>query len=207
MANLKKIVLATGNPGKLREIQSLLQPVNVDVVPQTELGVGNIAETGLSFVENAILKARHAADRTKLPALADDSGLEVDILQGAPGIYSARYAGEQGDDTANRAKLLNDLADYPQESRRARFQCVMAYMRHAGDPTPLIFQGTWEGTIVDTPRGSNGFGYDPIFQPLGERLTAAELPPDKKNKLSHRAKALQQMITALQKQVIAVAAS
>lgn len=187
------LCLATGNPGKVREIQALLDGLEITVKPQSELGVNEVAETGLTFVENAILKARHASEVTGLPALADDSGLEVDALEGAPGIYSARYAGVGANDQLNVDKLLQALADVPDPLRTARFQCVMVLMRTAKDPTPVIVQGTWEGRITRTPQGEGGFGYDPVFYLASEECTAARLDPVRKNQLSHRGQALVQL--------------
>ncbi|MGB0733269.1 MAG: XTP/dITP diphosphatase [Pontibacterium sp.] len=192
------IVLASGNKGKLKEFNEVLSHLNVSVRPQSEFNVSDADETGLSFVENAILKARHAAQATGLPALADDSGLEVDALNGAPGIYSARFAGTHGDDTANNAKLVKALANVPTEQRTARFRCVLVFMRHAEDPTPLICQGSWEGIILDAPKGENGFGYDPLFYIPALDKVSAELPPEEKNKLSHRGQAVQQFIEHIQ---------
>lgn len=194
---MKKIVLASSNPGKVREINQLIEPIDLHVVPQGEYGVADIQETGLSFVENAILKARNAARHTGLPAIADDSGIEVDALHGAPGIYSARYAGPGASDRANLEKLLADLGDLPEAQRSARFQCLLVYMRHGEDPTPIICQGTWEGHILDAPRGDNGFGYDPVFYVPTHHCTSAELEPEVKNSLSHRSQALQQLLRAL----------
>jgi len=196
---MKKIVLASNNKGKVREIGQLLAHLDMQVVPQSEYGVVDIEETGLSFVENAILKARNAAQHTGLPAIADDSGLEVDALNGAPGIYSARYAGVGASDSDNLQKLLNELNSLGEVPRTARFQCLMVYVRHALDPTPLICQGTWEGLIVDTPQGENGFGYDPIFYVLSDKCTAAQLPAERKNALSHRGQALKCMLDKLAK--------
>ncbi|HEX7046161.1 MAG TPA: RdgB/HAM1 family non-canonical purine NTP pyrophosphatase [Gammaproteobacteria bacterium] len=193
----KTLVLATGNRGKLAEIQALLAPLGMDVKAQSEFGVEAPEETGLSFVENAILKARHASRVTGMPALADDSGLEVDALDGAPGIYSARYAGTDGDDTANNAKLLAALADFPAEERGARFRCAIALLRHANDPMPVLVSGTWEGRILDAPRGDAGFGYDPLFLPEGFEKSAAELDRKEKNRLSHRGKALAALVEHL----------
>jgi len=194
---MKKIVLASGNPGKVREINELLAGHDIEVVPQSEFGVPEAEETGLTFVENAILKARNAARHTGLPAIADDSGIEVDALRGAPGIYSARYAGPGASDEDNLRKLLAELERVPEAERTARFQCLMVYMEHAGDPTPLIFQGTWEGRILDAPRGENGFGYDPVFFVPEHGCSAAELAPEQKNALSHRGQALRQLVAAL----------
>ena len=184
------LVLATGNRGKLTEIRDLLAPLGLDVCAQSEFGIEPPEETGLSFIENAILKARHASRVSGLPALADDSGLEVDALNGAPGIYSARYAGIDSDDATNNKKLLEALANVPEKKRTARFRCVIAVLRHAQDPMPVIVSGTWEGVILDAPRGGNGFGYDPLFQPLGMDRSSAELAKPEKNRLSHRGQAL-----------------
>lgn len=194
---MKRVVLASGNRGKVREINQMLAGLDIEVVPQTDLDVPEVEETGLTFVENAILKARNAARHTGLSAIADDSGIEVDALRGAPGIYSARYAGPGASDRDNLEKLLADLADVPQEERTARFQCLMVYMAHDADPTPIICQGTWEGRIGFEPKGDNGFGYDPIFFVPENGCTSAELAPDEKNRLSHRGKALRQLVEAL----------
>lgn len=197
---MKRIVLATGNAGKLRELAGMLSDNDIQIVSQTELGVTEADETGLSFVENAILKARNASRQTGLPAIADDSGLEVDALDGAPGIYSARYAGAQATDADNTAKLLRELQDVPLEQRGARFRCAMVYIRHALDPAPLICEGVWEGRILDTPRGNNGFGYDPVFLVPERGCASAELPPEEKNRLSHRGQALKKMVAALSRE-------
>ncbi|WPL16204.1 dITP/XTP pyrophosphatase [Thiorhodovibrio winogradskyi] len=191
------VVLASNNAGKLREIEQLLQPAAVRLYTQAEFGIGSAEETGLTFVENAILKARHAAAGSGLPAIGDDSGLEVDALNGAPGIHSARYAGPQADDQANCAKLLDAMAEVPQGHRQARFQCLLVYLRHAEDPTPIICQGTWEGWILTAPRGDKGFGYDPLFWVPGQNRSAAELDPGTKNALSHRGQALARLLCAL----------
>lgn len=191
------LVLATGNRGKLAEIQTLLAPLGLDVKAQSAFGVEPPEETGLSFIENAILKARHAARAAGLPALADDSGLEVDALNGAPGIRSARYAGANGDDAANNAKLLRELVGLPPAQRSARFRCAIALVRHADDPMPLIAAGTWEGRILEAPRGVNGFGYDPLFQPAGLDKTSAELDEHEKNRRSHRGQALAALVAML----------
>lgn len=196
-SNTKRIVLASGNAGKLRELGEMLAGLGIELVSQRELGIEDAEETGLSFVENAILKARHAAQASGLPAIADDSGLEVDALGGAPGIYSARYAGPDATDAHNNHKLLKALAGLPPEQRTARFQCLLAYLRHANDPTPLICQGTWQGQILDAPRGSNGFGYDPLFWVPEQRCSSAELVPELKNRLSHRGQALRQLVERL----------
>ena len=191
---MQRIVLASNNQGKVREIGQLLADRNLEVVPQSEFNIPDADETGLSFVENAILKARHAAKLSGLPAIADDSGLEVDALNGAPGIYSARYAGSDATDAANNEKMLAELADTPDEDRTARFQCLMVFMRHAEDPTPLICQGTWEGRILRQPQGENGFGYDPLFFVPEKNCSSAELPAEVKNAMSHRGKALQALL-------------
>ena len=193
-----RVVLASSNPGKLREINQLLHGLGLTVLPQSNFEVPDADETGLSFVENAILKARHAAQLTGLPAIADDSGLEVDALNGAPGIYSSRYAGAGASDADNLQKLLAEMKDVPEAQRTARFQCLMVYMRHAEDPTPLICQGTWEGHILLAPQGENGFGYDPVFWVPGEQCASAELAPAVKNRLSHRGQALQKLLEVLQ---------
>ena len=191
------IVLASNNPGKVREFNALLAGHHTEVVPQSNYQVPDVEETGLTFVENALIKARNAALHTGLAAIADDSGIEVDALNGAPGIYSARYAGPGATDQANLEKLLLDLSDVPESERTARFQCLMVYLRHANDPTPLIFQGTWEGRILFTPRGTQGFGYDPVFFVPTHDCSSAELPPEVKNALSHRGQALRKLVAAL----------
>jgi XTP/dITP diphosphohydrolase len=194
------VVLASGNAGKLREFNRILAPLEMTLRFQSEFQVPEVAEDGLSFVENSIIKARAAAKHTGLPALADDSGLEVDFLSGAPGIYSARFAGnpENGDaDRRNNSKLLTQLAGVPREQRSARFQCVLVYMRHWQDPTPLICQGSWEGEILSEARGVNGFGYDPLFYLSDYDCSSAELDSAVKNKISHRALASQILLKAL----------
>lgn len=191
---INKIVLASGNRGKLKEFNEIFAPLQIDVMPQSDFAVQDADETGLSFIENAIIKARHAARVTGLPALSDDSGLEVDALNGAPGIYSARYAGAGCGDDENNRKLLQALEQVPTEQRSARFQCVLVFMRHAEDPTPLICQGSWEGVILDTPRGHNGFGYDPLFFVPELNCASAELTSEQKQKYSHRGKAVRQFI-------------
>lgn len=193
----EKVVLASGNAGKVREINQLLAQQEIQVVPQSLFDTPEAEETGLTFVENAILKARNAARHSGLPAIADDSGIEVDALNGAPGIYSARFAGPACDDRANNDKLLADLEQVAEEQRTARFQCVMVYLRHADDPTPIICQGTWEGRILRAPQGENGFGYDPLFLVPELGCSSAELAPDQKNALSHRGQALRQLVAAL----------
>ena len=192
-----KLVLASGNAGKLAEFNALLADVGFDVRPQSEFGVEDAEETGLTFIENAILKARHASQATGLPALADDSGLVVDALGGAPGLYSARYAGEHGNHAANIDKLLHELLDVPDERRSARFVCVLALLRHADDPQPLIAQGLWEGRILHARQGDGGFGYDPVFFSPTEHMSAAELPAEVKNLVSHRGRALAMLRAAL----------
>jgi len=193
---MKEIILASSNQGKVLEINRLLAGLDLHVQPQTEYGVPDIEETGLTFVENAILKARNAAQHTGLPAIADDSGIEVDALRGEPGIYSARYAGAGASDQDNLEKLLTELGDLPEEKRTARFQCLMVYTRHATDPTPLICQGTWEGRILFEPRGENGFGYDPVFYVPTHDCSSAELAAEVKNSLSHRGQALRKLLAA-----------
>lgn len=193
----KKIVLASSNPGKVREINQMLAGLQLAVVPQSDFKVPDADETGLTFVENALLKARNATRLTGLPAIADDSGLEVDYLNGAPGIYSARYAGKGAGDEQNLRKLLTELEGIPEAERNARFQCLMVYLRHEFDPTPIVCQGTWEGRILFEPRGTNGFGYDPIFFVPTHNCSSAELPPEVKNKLSHRGQALRLLVAAL----------
>ena len=194
---MKRIVLASGNVGKAREISEMLANHRIEVLPQSAFNVVEVEETGLTFVENALLKARNAAAQSGLPAIADDSGLEVDALHGAPGIYSARYAGSTASDSDNLTKLLTALADVPGAQRTARFQCLIVYMEHANDPTPLICQGTWEGRILFESRGTQGFGYDPVFFVRTHNCSAAELPPVAKNNLSHRGQALRQLLRAL----------
>ncbi len=192
-----RLVLASANPGKLRELAALLAGVDYDVLGQGELGVPEVAETGTTFVENAIIKARNAAAHARLPAIADDSGIEVDALDGAPGVYSARFAGTPGDDDANNRKLVSLLHDVAPDERTARYRAVIVFMRHAADPAPLIAQGTWEGVIHLEARGHNGFGYDPYFYLPELGCTSAELEPAQKNRLSHRGKALAQLLSLL----------
>ena len=189
------VVLARGNPGKLRELRRILAPLSVTLTSQAEFDVPEVEENGLSFVENAIIKARAACEHTGLPAIADDSGLEVDYLNGAPGIHSARYSG--AGDAANNAKLLQELGNIPPPQRSARFQCVLVYMRHALDPTPLVCQASWEGRILTEPRGENGFGYDPLFFVPEYQCSSAELAPEVKNRVSHRAKASAALFEAM----------
>ena len=193
---MNQLVVATGNKGKLAEIASVLAPFNMNVLPQSQFDVPEADETGLTFVENAIIKARNAAHHTGKAALADDSGLEVDGLNGAPGIYSARYAGPNATDALNVEKLLHAISDLEGHQRSARFQCVMVYLRHENDPTPLICQGTWEGLITAAPEGSNGFGYDPVFWVPDHHCTAAQLSSEVKNSISHRGQALKKLLAA-----------
>ncbi|MBP2835257.1 MULTISPECIES: XTP/dITP diphosphatase [Dickeya] len=194
---MQNVVLATGNAGKVRELAGLLADFGLDVVAQTTLGVDSAEETGLTFIENAILKARHAARATGLPAIADDSGLAVNALGGAPGIYSARYAGEDASDQQNLDKLLAVLDNVPDEQRQASFHCVLVYLRHADDPTPLVCHGSWQGVITRAPAGEGGFGYDPVFFVPQLGKTAAELSREEKNAHSHRGQALRQLLDAL----------
>jgi XTP/dITP diphosphohydrolase len=192
-----KVVFASNNAGKIHEMQALLNNFHIELIPQTDLGVNDIEETGLSFVENALLKARHAATLTKLPAIADDSGLIVPALHGAPGIYSARYAGVNANAKNNIEKLLQALKNTPDEKRNAAFHCTLVYMDHAEDPTPLICEGNWHGRILTSAAGENGFGYDPVFFDEQEACSAAQLPLEKKNRISHRGQALQLLIQKL----------
>ncbi len=192
---MSKIVLASGNGGKLKEFSQLLSEFDIEVVPQSAFQITEAEETGLTFVENAIIKARHACQQTGLPAIADDSGIEVDALNGAPGIYSARYSGRDATDQKNCLALLNDLQTTPQDKRSARYQCVIVFMRHAKDPTPLICQASWEGSILMTPQGGGGFGYDPLFWVEQYQCSAAELSPEQKHALSHRGKAIRQFLS------------
>ncbi|MGY5955490.1 XTP/dITP diphosphatase [Kosakonia sp. BK9b] len=194
---MQKVVLATGNAGKVRELASLLTDFGLTIVAQTDLGVESAEETGLTFIENAILKARHAAQITGLPAIADDSGLAVDALGGAPGIYSARYAGVDASDRQNLEKLLDALKEVPDTERQAQFHCVLVYMRHANDPTPLVCHGSWSGVITRQPAGDGGFGYDPVFFVPSAGKTAAELTREEKSALSHRGQALKLLLEAL----------
>lgn len=194
---MKRVVLASGNAGKLKEMGELLAGLDWQVLPQHELGVEDVPETGLSFVENALIKARHACRVTGLPALADDSGLIVDALGGAPGLHSARYAGEPSNAAANIAKLLDALRDVPAERRTARFYSVIVLLRHAEDPQPLICEGSWEGRVLDAPRGEAGFGYDPVFFDVTHALSAAQMPAGLKNALSHRGMALRELVRKL----------
>ena len=192
-----RVVLASGNAGKLAEIRALLAGSGIELVPQSDFDVPEVEETGTTFVENAIIKARHAAGYAGLPAIADDSGLEVDALGGAPGVRSARFAGPDADDAANNRLLLERLSGLTAAQRSARFRCVMVFLPHPASPAPVIREATWEGRIGEAPRGENGFGYDPLFLPAGEAGTLAELPPEKKNRLSHRGQALRALLETL----------
>jgi len=196
--SLPRLVLASGNAGKLREFRRLLAPLGIEVIAQAELGIAEPDEPHVTFVENALAKARHAAAHSKLPALADDSGICVRALGGAPGVLSARYAGEPKSDARNNAKLIAALATVA--DRRAHYACVLALLRHAGDPEPIIAEGAWHGTIIDTPRGAGGFGYDPHFLDNETGLTGAELPLEHKNELSHRGKAMRALIARLNRE-------
>ena len=195
------VVLASSNAGKIKELQDMLADLGVVIVPQQTLSIPDVDETGLCFVENAILKARNAALLSGKPAIADDSGLEVDLLDGRPGIYSARYAGEGATDSTNNQKLLEELGDSPLEKRSARYQCVIVYMRHANDPTPIICQGSWEGHIAFEPRGTEGFGYDPLFYLKDLDCHAAEINKIEKNRISHRGKATAQLLEQLRQNI------
>jgi XTP/dITP diphosphohydrolase len=195
-----KIVLASGNAGKLRELAAILTPLGHDLLPQSAFGIETPPETGTTFVENALLKARYAAAKSGVPALADDSGIEVDALGGRPGVYSARYAGEHARDLQNLEKMLEELRNVPAERRTARYQCVIVLARSADDVAPLIARGTWEGRVLTAPRGTGGFGYDPIFQPESMTQTAAELTPADKNTRSHRGQALRALAAQLRDQ-------
>lgn len=191
---MQKLVLATGNPGKVKELGELLAPHNFEVLPQSAFDVPDAEETGTTFVENAIIKARQAAKLTGLPAIADDSGLAVDALNGAPGLYSARYAGKSASDQDNLNKLLDALQGVAPEQRTAQFHCVLVYLRHADDPAPIICHGRWQGQITEQAVGQGGFGYDPVFWVESEGCTSAELTKERKNQLSHRGQALRQLL-------------
>jgi len=196
----KKIVLATGNQGKVKEMADLLSDFGFEVHAQSEYQVSEVEETGTTFIENAIIKARHAAQETGLAAIADDSGLEIDYLKGAPGIYSARYYGEGATDKLNLEKVLSEMQGVPEEQRTARFHCVLVLMRHADDPTPIVCHGKWEGRILTEASGENGFGYDPIFFVPEENCASAELEPVRKKQLSHRGKALKELFATIKAQ-------
>jgi len=196
-AKVSRIVFASGNAGKVREIGQLLEGLSLDVLPQSDFNVPEIEETGCTFVENAILKARNAAHHTGLAVIADDSGIVVDVLQGRPGIVSARFAGVGASDEDNLNKLIEMIKPFPEEQRTARFICSMVYLRHEYDPVPIIAQGVWEGQLITDPKGSNGFGYDPMFYVSSQQCTSAELTPEIKNKLSHRGQALTHLLGKL----------
>lgn len=196
------VVFASNNSGKILELQTLLQQVNVKVIAQSALNVNEIPETGTTFIENALIKARHACQVTGLPSIADDSGLQVDALGGAPGIYSARYAGNNATAQSNIKKLLAELTPVPPEKRQARFYCILVYMSHAKDPTPLLCEGIWEGLILQEQLGNSGFGYDPIFWDPIKKTSAAQLSPETKNQCSHRGYALKLLIDKLQNSLI-----
>ena len=197
---MQKIVLASGNQGKLIELQAILSANDVELFPQAYFNISEVEETGLSFVENALIKARHACVKTGLPCIADDSGIEVDALDGEPGIYSARYSDTYGSsaDAENNAKLLQELEQVPDLDRTARFQCVIVFLRHEKDPMPLICQGSWKGRITFKESGENGFGYDSLFYVPTHQCTSAELQPEVKNSLSHRGQALRQLLKCWQ---------
>ncbi len=196
-AKVSRIVFASSNAGKVREIGQLLEGLSIDVLPQSDFNVPEIEETGRTFVENAILKARNAAHHTGLAVIADDSGIVVDVLQGRPGIVSARFAGVGASDEDNLKKLIEMIKPFPEEQRTARFICSMVYLRHEYDPVPIIAQGVWEGQLITDPKGSNGFGYDPMFYVSSQQCTSAELTPEIKNKLSHRGQALRYLLGKL----------
>lgn len=198
---MQKIVLASGNRKKVAELTQLLAQFQLQVILQTDLNVEDVPETGTTFVENAIIKARHAAEVTGLPAIADDSGIEVDYLDGQPGIYSARFSGKHGDDQANNDLLLEKLQGVPTEQRTARYQCVLVFMQHAKDPTPLICQGAWEGQIMTEEVGDGGFGYDPLFWCEEHQCSAAQLKPEQKAAISHRGKALNELMHKLRESI------
>ena len=197
---MKKLVIASGNKGKLRELAALLEPLDYEVHTQAEFNVPDVPETGTTFVENAIIKARHAAEITGLPAVADDSGIEVDALDGAPGVYSARFSAPDATDEKNNALMVEKLRDVPEDQRTARYRAVIVYMKHAKDPSPIICEGSWEGRIVLEPRGAGGFGYDPYFFVPTHGCTSAELSAEEKNKLSHRGQALRELVEKLRSQ-------
>lgn len=202
MIHIKDLVLASANQGKIKEFQDMLGGLGINIIPQQQLGIEDAEETGLTFVENAILKARHAAAISGLPAIADDSGLEVDYLKGAPGIYSARFSGEGATDQSNLNKLMSEMRDAPTGNRKARYQTVIAVMIHKADPTPILCQGTWEGEIAFEEKGSEGFGYDPIFKPADADCHAAELEKAVKNTISHRGKAIKKLLEQLKQQAL-----
>lgn len=195
---MKDILFASGNKGKVNELKEMLAPFGLNVVPQSNFEVEEVPETGTTFVENAIIKARHAAKVTGLPCIADDSGLEVRALKGAPGIYSARFAGPEATDGTNIDKLLSSIEHVPEGQRQARFVCVLVFMRHADDPTPIICQGFWDGEITKELSGENGFGYDPVFYVPETSCTSAQLSPEQKHSLSHRGQALKQLLAQIE---------
>jgi len=195
-----RLVAATGNAGKLAELSAVLGPAGIEVVAQSAVGVADAEETASTFIENALIKARHAARGTGLPALADDSGLIVDALGGEPGLHSARYAGRHGDHAANIARVLERLDGVVPARRSARFYCVLVVLRHPDDPQPLVAEGHWDGRILPAPAGAGGFGYDPVFQPAGLSVSAAQLSPGEKNRISHRARALDALLQRLRAQ-------
>lgn len=194
---MKKLVVASSNPGKLRELSQLFDGLDYQLYPQSEFGVVEVPETGTTFVENAIIKARNAAQHTGLAAIADDSGIEVDALNGEPGVYSARFAGADASDEANNALLVQKLRAVPEQQRSARYRAVIVYMRNAADPSPIICEGSWEGSIILEPRGAGGFGYDPYFYLASQGCTSAELSTELKNQLSHRGQALRELLEKL----------
>lgn len=198
---MNKIVLATNNSGKVKELAAMLAPLNIEILPQKHFNVPDADETGVTFIENAIIKARHAAQLTGLPAIADDSGLSVDCLNGAPGVYSARFAGPHATDQQNIDKLLAEMQDIASPKRNACFHCVLVYLRHALDPTPIICHGQWHGEISQVQKGTGGFGYDSVFYIASEQANSAQLTPSRKNQLSHRGQALSALINSLQSAV------
>lgn len=195
---MHKLVIASGNQGKLRELSALLEPLDFEAHAQSEFNVPDVEETGTTFVENAIIKARNAAQHTGLPAIADDSGIELDALDGAPGVYSARFSGKDASDEKNNALLVEKLRDVAEDRRTARYRAVLVYMRHAKDPSPIICEGSWEGRIVLEPRGQGGFGYDPYFYVPTHGCTSAELSAEDKNSISHRGQALKKLVEKLE---------
>lgn len=201
LAKSIKVIFASHNAGKIKELETILKDFHLTIIPQENLSVSEVPETALTFVENALIKARHASLITGMPAIADDSGLAVDALQGAPGIYSARFAGEKAKAEDNIKKLLHELQSIPDEKRTARFHCILVFLSHAEDPTPLICHGTWQGRILRAPQGEKGFGYDPIFFDPENQCSAAELPIEIKNKISHRGKALRQLLEHLREKL------
>ncbi len=197
-AKPQKIVLATGNLNKVKEINAIVESIPVVVLPQSQFQIKEAVETGTTFIENAIIKARNASEQTGLPAIADDSGIEVDALNGEPGVYSSRYSGPDSNDQKNLEKLIENIKNVPEERRSCRYWCVMVYLKHAKDPTPVVCQASWEGQLITTPMGSNGFGYDPIFWIPSQKATAAQITLEQKNSMSHRAKALKMLFAHLQ---------